>query len=190
MRRVLAVAVLVVSSVLFAGGAAQAATLVVPDARGDVAIFTGYGFTPAPRVTQGDIVRTTFKHTGNAVVVRVKFRSLSRRGDHGEHQVRILTDTGLDRRVSVLADPTNWSGTMRFTTHRNRTLHCAVHHRIRYARDVVRFRIPRSCLDDPSWVRLGSRTSWSAKGVHYSDDALLDGAEAGHIRLSRRVHHD
>ncbi|WP_203336492.1 hypothetical protein [Nocardioides limicola] len=188
MRHVLTVAVLVVSSVLFAGGSAQAASLVVSDARGDVLSADGAGETKVgTSVAHGDIVRTRFAHRQRAVVVRATYRSLQRSGLGTTHNIRIVTNAGLSHYLRVTAGPSAWSGTAVLHRPNGRHVECAVQHRINYGKNVLRVRIPRACLERPEWVRLGLRTAWSDGDRVLVDDAQRNSKAPRLIALTDRL---
>ncbi len=75
------------------------------DPRGDVSKSGGPNSPDriAPRQAHGDIVRTTFRHSENAVWMRMRFRELARTGDSLVAMVRLRTNDGAYREVSVVA---------------------------------------------------------------------------------------
>ena len=77
------IATLTVTAGLALAGVAPASAqqLSVRDARGDLVSFQGESqtATPAPRVRNHDVVRTTFAHSDRRVRVRVKYAELCAR---------------------------------------------------------------------------------------------------------------
>jgi hypothetical protein len=58
---------------------------------------------------------------------------------------------------------------------------CAgLRHTIDYRTHTVRISVPRTCLGNPTWVRVGADTAtWSeAREAYHSDDALRRGENA------------
>jgi hypothetical protein len=64
---------------------------------------------------------------------------------------------------------------------------CNVEHNMRYARDLVRIRIPRSCLGRPNTVRVGVGSFWATQNRIYLDDGLRNGTVGNDLRLSDPV---
>src|ERR687896_520417 len=99
-RRLLCLAVLCLMAVLGTAAAGQAAKLhghTTIDPRGDVSKSAGPNSPEriAPRQAHGDIVRTTFRHSQNAVWMRMRFRELARTGDTFVAMVRLRTNDGV-----------------------------------------------------------------------------------------------
>lgn len=155
MLRRLVVPVLVVLSLIVGTPlAAQAATLNLVDARGDVHRMTDDGgFERAVGERRADILRTRITHTDRAVLVRTKLRQL-RRERNIVMAMRMRTNDGTYREVALEASRRiGWRGQVSMNRRRGATVECATSHQINYATDVLAVRIPRSCLNDPRWVQ-------------------------------------
>jgi hypothetical protein len=108
----------------------------------------------APRQRRNDIRRTVVRHGLHAVTIRARFSELSRRPAFYVLTVPLRTSAGVRREVSLFVDrETHWRGVADFMRPSGRLAKCAVAHRINYTRNVVRVRVPRSCLDDPRWIQ-------------------------------------
>jgi hypothetical protein len=181
--------VLALGASLLSTGTAHAAEEVIRDARGDVVAYdsvTGREWV-APSSANGDILRTRIVHNQHAVLVRVNFRALNRRGDFRSDQLRILTNDSLRREVHLVAGPGFWRGTAWMARPNGREVRCDITHSIDYANNVVRIRIPRSCLGNPRWVRVGVGSFWSDGSLMFFDDAQLNGEIRDQLKLSGQI---
>lgn len=159
-------------------GTAAAQTLTDLDQRGDVQSFTMESEepTPAPTVANGDVLRTVFNHAERRVSVRVTYADLRRVGQFRSDSVRVVTDEGVRREVSVFAGPGMWRGEADMVKPSGRPVDCDVAHKIDYDRNVVTISFPRGCVSDPRWVRLGMGAVWmDGSSKAYADDAQIDG---------------
>lgn len=172
-------------------GPASAQTLKHVDQRGDVRSSTmeSEETAPAPTVDNGDIVRTVLKHARNRVSVRVKFADLRRVGFRGDG-IRVVTNEGVRRQVSVFAGQRMWRGQAEMYRPASGTpVDCDLAHKIDYDKNVVAVSFPRSCVSDPRWVRLGVGAFWvrSDEEEGYLDDAQLDDRIKERLHLSPRL---
>ncbi len=172
-------------------GAASARTLADSDPHGDVRSFSGDSekSVAEPAVTDGDIVSTRFTHGTHRVSVRIRLANLQRTGAYRAEYVRIVTNEGLRREVSLTAAPGMWRGRAEMDRPSGRKVRCAMRHDIDYAHDVVTLDFPRTCISSPRWVRLGVGSLWGEdlKKI-YVDDALIGGAvNPDTVRLSPRL---
>jgi hypothetical protein len=151
--RLAALAALVALPLMAVPAAAEDVT--VHDASGDMIRVDEGGGNPqaAPGAAIGDVVRTTFRHTGRHVVVRTKLAALQRSGRRFTVWVDIQTGARRTWTVGVEATRRDRNGHTIFMTGRGFDLHCAVRHHISYVDDVVRVSVPRRCLDAPRVVR-------------------------------------
>ena len=169
---------------------ATAQSLAHVDQRGDLQSFEGESEvpTPAPATRNGDILRTTFNHRVHRITVRAKFADLRRVGFRGDG-IRIVTNEGVRREVSVFAYAGAWRGESEMTRPNGEPVECAVTHKIDYDTNVVTVGFPRSCVSDPRWVRLGLGSFWANSGGRvFADDAQIDGRiNQETVRLSPRL---
>lgn len=137
---------------------------------------------PAPDQAQADIVRTVVRHGARRLVIKVKVQDLtfgrfravyaSVRTHRAEHD---LTVFALDK----VKD---------FTFSSSRGVPCPGR-RMSYSvrKDTVTMSVPRRCLSNAEWVRVGTLLSTSEAGggrVTYADDGLL----AGRIKVTGVAH--
>jgi hypothetical protein len=130
--------------------------VVLRDGTGDVWMvnmrtshWTFVGDLPA-----ADVKRAVVSHRPHAVVVRARYDNLRRIGTQ-RYWTGIATRRG-DFFIEVASRPGSRAG--RHTLYdgvAGSKLSCGrLSHDIDYAADVVRVRVPRSCLDRPRWVRV------------------------------------
>lgn len=194
LRRAVTTVAVAAGLTLAAAGPATAQQLTVKDARGDVRVSdmmeeADSAGTPAPEVTNGDVLRTVFRHNRGRVVVRVKFADLQRRGMASVHIVRVVTNEKMIREVTVGAAPGLWRGQAEMTRPNGNTVACDVRHSINYGTNVLFMSFPRSCVSNPRWVRLGLGSAWITADMKqmYLDDAQISHAMKPHIRLTPRL---
>jgi len=159
-------------------GTAAAQTLTDVDQRGDVQSFTMESEepAPAPTVANGDVLRTVFNHADRRISVRVKFADLARIGQFRSDSLRVVTNEGVRREVSVFAGQGMWRGQADMVRPNGRPVDCDIAHKIDYDRNLVTIGFPRSCVSNPRWVRLGLGSVWmDAASTAYADDAQIDG---------------
>jgi hypothetical protein len=151
---------------------AQADVLRHRDAVGDVARAPvgSASYSPAPKQVAGDILATRVVHGRRAVRVQIRLRELTTTGNGNFHLVSVKTPRRT-RNVELDAFPDHWEGRTTFTGGQGRPRPCAVTHRIDYDRNLVRIRIPHSCLGRAAWVRVGIRSSVAGALYVYADDA-------------------
>lgn len=172
-------------------GTAAAAELTVKDARGDVSKFAAASetTTPAPGVKNGDVLRTAFRHNDRRISARVKFTELARIGQLGVHGLRLVTNEGVRRDVSILATKNMWRGQAEMSRPNGMPVDCDITHKIDYATNVVTLSFPRACVSDPRWVRLGFGSVWmKSADTAYGDDAQISGGlNENNLKLSGRI---
>ena len=176
------------TALALAAGPATAERLGVADRRGDV-IKVEEGATsgePAPG-SPFDVWRSTFAHTADRVVVRVRFDDLRRTGKRLQVWVNLQDGRGRTNHVGVEATPSDRSGTAWLMGERGQDRPCRVRHRIRYAREVVRVSLPRTCLGSPRVLRFGVLTEHVGRTWRYAwlDDGLSP--TVGPITWTRRL---
>lgn len=175
-------------------GIASAQTLSVTDAAGDVESAdmnsTQTTGTPEPTITNGDIVTTVFQHSGRRISVRVTFTDLQKTGSMRGDFLRLVTNEGVRREVSLYAGPQHWGGQAEMTRPNGRHVRCRIAHDIDYSANVVTLSFPRACVSKPRWVRLGLGSMWLDNGSKvYADDAQRTGGaiEESNLTLSPRL---
>jgi hypothetical protein len=178
-----------------AAGLAHAESLRVDDPRGDL---LGYVMTtdeydeppPPPQlrpgVANGDIVRTSFRHTDRRIAVRAKFAELRRVGMRRD-VLRVVTNEGVRRNVNILVEMGVWAGEADMTRPNGKEVRCAVRHRIDYDTNVVTVSFPRGCVSNPRWVRAGFGSEWATIDRWFADDAQRDGEVFDNLALTKRL---
>ena len=163
-------------------GAERPSRVVVRDGTGDVwkvNLRTSHWTLAGDRPT-ADVRRAVVRHRSGAVVVRTRFENLRRVGVQS-HAAGLTTDDG-DFFVEVTSRPGKRSGRRAlYDGPGGERIECAgMSHRIDYAAETVKVRVPRSCLRDPRWVRanLGNRLVVGERPDrrHYADNPHDDGA--------------
>jgi hypothetical protein len=193
LRRLATLSACAVALALLSPATAHAETRTLVDARGDVwAMDTPEAGqnTQVPQREQGDIVRTIFRHTDRAVVIRSTFAELDRVGFLSLMVVKLRTNTGAVHWMALWAGPTRdtnrWRGEV---TRRNGVtpMKCASH-RIDYDANVAEIRIPRFCLGSPRWVQ-GSLAAGtvSRDSTFFADNPVNDGPSVRLPEFTTRI---
>jgi hypothetical protein len=108
---------------------------------------------PAPNQHRNDIRRTKIRHGLYAITIRAKFVELSRKPEFYILAVGLRTSAGVRRDLDIFVDGSDWQGSADLRRPNGSLVKCAASHRINYTREVIRLRVPRSCLKDPRWVQ-------------------------------------
>ncbi len=145
---------------------------------------------PAPYNARADVVRVSVHHASPSVRVDVVTRSrravdtlVDLRTGHGRYRVIWSMFLETPSLSDLLAEP----GT-------DDEVPCGgLSVRKQRARHTVVVTVPRACIGDPDWVRVGVRTAQAQKGDSgggaFLDDALQTGG-FGHADLGPRVYAD
>ena len=142
---------------------------------------------PAPGLVPSDVIRTRFRHLHTSIRLRMTFVDLQR---PAPPQAPLTDGTLYLFRVFVYVATSQGNGQVinMDISHRGAgkvTMHpfhgkgrtrCATSHTIDYRENWIRISIPRTCLDDPEWVRLGVvNLAQLAPDVSCFDDVVTDG---------------
>ncbi len=168
--RLLAVLTTALLLVGVAGGVAEARSVAVSDARGDMwrTDFEG-DIEKAPDTRTGDVRRAVFAHGRSNIVIHQRFVDLRHIGEYSLFTARIENGAKRYREVRVEAGPRGWQGTAKvFDRHGNR-VGCRAGHRIDYVKNVMVMSVPRACLNTPNRVRVTARSYWA----HEQQDVFL-----------------
>jgi len=156
------------------------------DHRHDLIWFDGQQHSARPRATNPDITRVTIRHGAHQVSVRVAAREVTRRTDLAV--VRIVTPEGRYW-VSVFLDE-DYVMVMQH----DQEVTCPRATASRFVRrDLVTITVPRRCLDNPRWVKVGGGVIKTGPGGTAEKgylDVMFGGRHAGEgekVLLSRRV---
>jgi hypothetical protein len=165
-----------------------ASRVVLRDGAGDVWIANSDQEKPTRAVfPAADVTRALVRHAPFAVRIRMRFVDLRRIGT--QHYV---VQIGTPRSVyfaQVVSSPGARRGTQRFDG--NRPSGCrGMTHSIRYGGNVVSMRIPRRCLDQPRWVRVGLENTLTLnrgkRAITYRDNPHNHGAFSDEV--TRRLY--
>lgn len=130
-------------------------SLTIIDERGDMVRYPNAEPppVPAPHQRRNDIRRTIIRHDRTAITIRTKFSELSRQPAFYLLAARLRTSAGMRRGLDLFVDESDWQGDADLRRPDGRRVKCAIPHHIDYTRNVIRLRVPRSCLSDPRWVQ-------------------------------------
>lgn len=186
-------------SLAFPGAAAHAALYSHNDATRDVIWEACPGEDDAecpsedvfdPSVREGDIVRANIRHQARRVLVRLKERQVSAAG-YRSHYVRVVTDAGIERWVSVHATPGQLQpSSIELYDARKDVVRCSgLWAGADPATDLVTVIVPRRCLGHPRWVRVGVgvETMEEELSGELRDDLMKAGAISATLALSPRI---
>ena len=142
------------------------------DARRDVFEFSPRGIVERPSYAAADVTRFAAHHRARAVTMRVAVRDLAPRPLFTELIADVVTPDQTYR-VYVLRWKRKATRTVVVDAD-DATVRCArAQGLVSAARDLVLVSIPRSCLDNPAWVRVGAVvTTLDADDKVFADDML------------------
>lgn len=181
-----------------AGAAALSAGLAAPahaeqwartDARGDVTSSTncdaeGSSCTDTidAAAKQPDVLRVVTTHTTDRVKVYARYAEMTS-GGLRVHQFRVYTNEGVRRRLTVVLDDGRVVYNQLDRDSGSKVACAGLRRSIDYGANTVALSIPRSCLSNPRWVRVGFgsmiiRDVNDATRGYKSDDALRSGLSA------------
>jgi hypothetical protein len=154
------------------------------DAAGDVASTVGQSdaYTPAPERVEGDVISSTVKHGARTVVMTLAYRDLADSAEVDEHVYFVHTNR-MNRVVRLFANSSNPGGKAVLTKVNGKKVRCNVRRHIDYNLNTAKVIVPRSCLGQPRWVKVGMGSvmfsAAGASGTVWVDDALSTGTN-GH----------
>lgn len=145
------------------------------DAKRDVVSIdiTTEAQTPVPDNATADVVKVRVNHARGAVRFRVKLRDLA-----GPALTGVVADLKTNkRRYSLSFFRSGGRTTLELTNPSGEdAIKCRGKKRSsNLDTDVVKFSVPRSCLDSPRWVRAGVVALEIQEGGAFADDALRAG---------------
>ncbi|MDP3891451.1 hypothetical protein [Nocardioides sp.] len=166
---------------LLAPTAAHAGKSVHRDAVGDVVAMT-FDFesgseevTPAPQQTRGDITRSVVQHRAKRVTFKVSMRALPRKFAMSGLFTRVKTDKR-SYSVDVVRMP-GFGKDAILSTRRGKVVECdGLTHERNDKKRFIAFSVPRECLGNPRWVRLGAGVFHMSNGEKtFLDESHRDG---------------
>ncbi len=176
-------------------GPVMAETRTIHDARHDVVRLATDGPSTAGHVVSqrrsGDVIsmRTTYGHA--RVRVTLGYATLSPVTSENKqvvHVVTLRTNTGHHSNVSLFVSKNQPRGQRLFERDDSIATCKGLHTRVDYRRDRVRFSIPRACLSNPRWVRVGGGGGILTDRWLYADDVSSKSTVQDDLVLGPRVH--
>lgn len=159
--------------------AAQAAKNVHLDPAGDMVQIDleGEEVTPAPEESEGDITKFVVDHRDDKVVVKATFVDLHTPEAGVLYYLPVKTNEGLRRNIILTTDPDHRQGQIELSGDDPCN---GLKRSISYADDLLTIKLPRSCVSNPKWVKvgLGMMRDSELKGgipIGFIDDAMVDG---------------
>lgn len=152
------------------------------DGTGDVfsAPYNSTAFTPAPDRAVGDVVSSSIQHKRRVVVMQLRYLDLEPSSEFNGHVFVIRTPT-MRRIVALVATSAFPNGRAQMTKPNRKKVTCHIPHRIDYSLNTATVAVPRSCLGNPRWVRVGmagtSFTGFTGADTMWFDDALGSGTQ-------------
>lgn len=182
-------AAVVLTAVLVAlvPGLAHADLRTYSDPAGDVQYYVNSDPTnvpppvAAPTRTNGDITVVRVTNGTSAVRVVAYFRALPRAGQFHGHVFRFVTGT-FERKLQIAAGPESplgWTGKTDMFTTSGRRVSCGTTHLLDYAHRRLILNVPRSCLNNPAFIKVGVATVMLAGDKTYFDDGFRTGGDIG-----------
>lgn len=173
-------------------GAAVADSLVRKDAAGDVSKSVGQSTTVDPTRTNGDITGTVIKHAGSKVKIKIYHRDLAKTG-YTVSLISVRSNKGkkAQRNFSIAAIPGAYYGKVMTTNASGKKKSCKTTKTLDYAANTTLLVIPRSCLGNPKWVRVGIGVVSTADDFEttFVDDARTKGTvNTAEPVISKRVY--
>lgn len=161
--------------------AAHAGKSVHRDAVGDVVSLSiedeSEELTPAPDQKRGDVTRTVANHRAKRVVFKVKMRELPRRASMHGVSTRIVTKQR-SYSLDIFRVP-GFGKDAILSTRRGKVIECeGLSHTRNDKRRTISFSVPRSCIGNPRWVRLGAGVFHMSNGTKaFVDESHRDGLD-------------
>ncbi len=188
--------------VLTAAGAVPASAEVWrhSDARKDVTRVdtnNGDSYHKAPRNTTSDVTRIVVRHSKDRVILRMHLRDIT--AASGEARYRVRTSNGGPYAIYQLMgddQPAVRMAAPYFIDGPGGEVDCPdANSTVNRRKDFVRLSVPRGCLGNPAWVRVGgAKIDNNSNGQVFADSAKVKGFPKGTqdaddlLVLGRRVH--
>jgi hypothetical protein len=178
-----ALVVAAAAAMALAPTAANANTYRHTDAVGDVYANVGEvdTYAPAPDRAIGDVVSNTIKHKKRAVLLKLAYRDLANNGEINTHVFFIRTNN-MVRTVRLYATSANPGGKAVMTKgNHDKKVRCHVRRHIDYTLNTAQVVVPRSCLGNPRWVKVGMGavlfSGTTPADTTWIDDAMSTGTD-------------
>lgn len=182
-------------AVVLLPSAANAASLVAGDPVGDVQMMTlDSSGDPTgdpvvvPTRTIGDVTKTSITHSTSAVRVVVYYKALPASGSYNDHEFRFVTNA-LERTISLEAGTGAWAGKATMYYKSGSRYSCTgLAYRIDYTHHLAIVTVPRSCLGNPAFVKVGVGFIAVAGSKLYLDDGMVNAGGGDNLVLSKGVY--
>lgn len=176
-------ALVAAAAVVLLPAAATAATVTIDDATDDTYLAkydeASDTTTYEPAGSQGnvDLDVVVVKHTARNVVATARYADLRRSGNRFMYLLRLRTNEGIKRDVTVDTMMAGWKGGVSFGKPNGAELKCqGLGFAIDYAADTVSVKVPRSCLSKPRYVEaFTAGAGFSDAGDQYIDHGHISG---------------
>ncbi|HEY3013468.1 MAG TPA: hypothetical protein VGJ41_00065 [Nocardioides sp.] len=169
-------------------GPASADRVIHRDARHDVmkVAFAEAGdeLVPAPRVREGDVTRAMIDHRYRRLVVKLRYAELSR--DTVRIQIGVLRTDGGRFALVLFGLPDHGNDVVLFSAEKQLTCK-GLWNEVDYRENTIKLSVPRRCLDNPEWVRVGVGYERLTRRAAYLDDALSSRVR-DNLTMTRRLY--
>jgi len=162
--RTAAVVVCAATALALSTPAAHAQELTRSDDTNDVWVSSGAGFTLAPGSKHADVRWVKVRHGAKRIVLTTKLVALTKQGAEVNLRSQLRTNTGMRRDVMLSAGYGTRAGSVAFTSDTGTPPACDIAHKIDYVLNTMMVSVPRSCLNNPSYVEFRSESSWVTAG--------------------------
>jgi len=176
----------VLSALVGLAGPASADRVIHRDARHDVmkATFASAELTPAPRRREGDVTRAMIDHRFRRVVLKLRYAELTRSSTHIEiAQLR----TSERRTFGLVLFGVEGEGDQVQLFGPDGPGCKGLWSEVDYRENTIKLSVPRRCLDNPEWVRVGVGFITSTPKTVFLDDALSSRVR-NELTMTRRLY--
>lgn len=176
-------ALVAAATVVLIPAAATAATVTIDDATDDVYLAKydettdTTSYEPAGTQVNVDLDDVLVKHTTRKVAVTAHYVDLRRSTNRYMYLLRLRTNEGLKRDVTVDTLMAGWDGAVTFGKPNGAEVSCrGLGFAIDYAADIVSVKVPRRCLSNPRYVEAFTvGAGFSRGGDSYFDHGHTSG---------------
>jgi hypothetical protein len=174
-------ALLASATLMMIPAAASAASLSIDDATGDT-YLAKYDestdtstYEPAGSQVNVDLDEVVVRHSARKVVATATYADLKRTGNRFMYLLRLRTNEGLKRDLTVETLMSGWNGAVVFGKPNGSEVKCrGLGYAIDYVANTVTVKVPRRCLGNPRYVEAFTMAAgFSAAGDQYIDHGHL-----------------
>ena len=176
-------ALVAAATVVLLPAAASAATVTIDDATDDVYVAKydeatdTSTYEPVGTQVNVDLDAVTVKHSARKVVATAQYVDLKRSTNRYMYLLRLRTDEGVKRDVTVDTLMSGWDGAVTFGKPNGSEVKCrGLGFAIDYAANTVSVKIPRRCLSNPRYVEaFTAGAGFTRGGDQYIDHGHISG---------------